>query len=353
MPGGNAKMKQVVTLEEAVGFPLAHDITEIRPGEFKGAAFHKGHILRKEDLDHLRRLGKNNLYIIKTTPGEMHEDEAAEAMANALCGPGVGWHEAPREGKISLRATRDGLFRVDVPALLEFNMHGEVMCAARHTNTMVKTGDIVAATRAIPLIVARKTVESAVAAAMAARDGEAGGVLAVTPLRQPKVGIMITGNEVFYGLIEDKFKPIITRKVLELGGEVLETVFLPDDETMIAEATKRLAARGADFLITTGGMSVDPDDRTRHALTGAGVADIVYGTPVLPGAMFMVAYLGDIPVLGIPACGMYASRTVLDLVFPRILAGEKITRRAIAELGHGGLCLQCQTCTYPVCPFGK
>lgn len=347
-------MKQVVTLEEAVGFPLAHDITEIRPGEFKGAAFHKGHILRPDDLDHLRRLGKNSLYIIKTTPDEMHEDEAAIAMADALCGPGVGWREAPREGKISLTATRDGLFAVDVEALLEFNLHGEVMCATRHRNTLVKAGDIVAATRAIPLIVARKTVDAAVAAAMAVKTGAAGGgVLTVKPLRRPKVGIMITGNEVFYGLIQDKFKPVISRKVMELGGEVLDTVFLPDDETLIAEATGRLAARGADLLITTGGMSVDPDDRTRAALARAGVTDIVYGTPVLPGAMFMVAYLGDIPVLGIPACGMYAARTVLDLVFPRVLAGERITRRAIAELGHGGLCLQCTTCTYPVCPFGK
>ncbi len=342
-------MKQVVTLEEAVGFPLAHDITEIRPGEFKGAAFHKGHILKQDDLDHLRRLGKNNLYIIRTTPDEMHEDEAAEALATALCGPGVSWSEAPREGKISLKATRDGLFKVDVQALMEFNMHGEVMCATRHGNTMVKAGDTVAATRAIPLIVARKKVEAAVAAAVAAGNR----VLTVVTLRKPKVGIMITGNEVFYGLIKDKFEPIISRKVGELGGEVLEVVFLPDDDTMIAEATARLVNRGADLLITTGGMSVDPDDRTPPGLHQAGVKDIVYGTPVLPGAMFMVAYLGEIPVLGIPACGMYASRTVLDLVVPRVLAGEKITRREIAGLGHGGLCLQCKTCTYPVCPFGK
>ncbi|KJR97772.1 MAG: molybdopterin-binding protein [Desulfobulbaceae bacterium BRH_c16a] len=342
-------MKQVVTLEEAVGFPLAHDITEIRPGEFKGAAFHKGHILKKDDLDHLRRLGKNNLFIIRTTPDEMHEDEAAEALATALCGPGVGWQDAPREGKINLKATRDGLFKVDIEALMAFNMHGEVMCATRHDNTMVKTGDTVAATRAIPLVVARKKVEAAVAAALEAKNH----VLTVVPLRKPKVGIMITGNEVFSGLIKDKFEPIITKKVAELGGEVLDVVFLPDDDTMIAEATTGLVSRGADLLITTGGMSVDPDDRTRHALQQAGVKDIVYGTPVLPGAMFMVAYLGDIPVLGIPACGMYASRTVLDLVFPRVLAGEKITRKEIAGLGHGGLCLQCRTCTYPVCPFGK
>ena len=346
-------MKQVVSLEEAVGFPLAHDITEIRPGEFKGAAFHKGHILRKDDLDHLRRLGKNNLYIIKTSPDEMHEDEAAEALATALCGPGVGWQEAPREGKISLKATRDGLFRVDINALMDFNMHGEVMCATRHSNTLVKAGEIVAATRAIPLVVARKKVEAKVEAAVAAAYSAPTGVLTVTPLRKPKVGIMITGNEVFYGLIKDKFKPVITKKVCELGGEILEVIFLPDDDTMIAEATAKLVKRGADLLITTGGMSVDPDDRTRHALQQAGVDSVVYGTPVLPGAMFMVAYLGEIPVLGIPACGMYASRTVLDLIFPRVLAGEKITRKEIAALGHGGLCLQCKSCTYPVCPFGK
>lgn len=342
-------MKQVVTLEEAVGFPLAHDITEIRPGEFKGAAFQKGHILKDDDLDHLRRLGKNHLYVIKPQPDELHEDEAAEALANALCGSGVGWDEAPREGKISLKATMDGLLKVDVEALMQFNLQGDVMCATRHTNTMVKKGEAVAATRAIPLVVSREKVRNAVGAALFSPDG----VLRVLPVQQPKVSVLITGNEVFYGLIKDKFKPIISRKVTELGGDILEVVFLPDDDAMIAEAATRQVSNGADLLITTGGMSVDPDDRTRHAMKKAGITDIVYGTPVLPGAMFMVAYLGRVPVLGIPACGMYAARTILDLIYPRVLAGEKITRQEIARLGHGGLCLNCATCTYPICPFGK
>lgn len=342
-------MKHVVTIEEAVGFPLAHDITEIRPGEFKGAAFHKGYILKNDDLDHLRKLGKNHLYVIKPKPDELHEDEAAEALANALCGSGVGWDEAPREGKISLKATTDGLLKVDVDALMQFNLQGDVMCATRHTNTMVKKGDAVAATRAIPLVVSREIVRSAVGAALFSPDG----VLRVVPVQNPKVSVLITGNEVFYGLIKDKFESVITKKVTELGGEILEVVFLPDDDTMIAEAAIRQISNGADLLITTGGMSVDPDDRTRHAMKKAGITDIVYGTPVLPGAMFMVAYLGKVPVLGIPACGMYASRTILDLIYPRVLAGEKITRREIAQLGHGGLCLNCTTCTYPICPFGK
>jgi hypothetical protein len=342
-------MKQVVTLEEAVGFPLAHDITEIRPGEFKGAAFHKGHILKADDLAHLRRLGKNHLYIIRPEGDEIHEDAAAIALANALCGPGVGWNEAPREGKISLRAQSDGLLQVDDESLLQFNMFGEVMCATRHTHSVVKKGDIVAATRAIPLLVSQRLVDGAVAAAKSSQKG----VVAVMPLRQARVGVMITGNEVYHGIIQDKFKSVITKKVEALGGEIVEVVYLPDDDAMIAAAVIDLMAKGADLLITTGGMSVDPDDRSRFGLEKAGVRDVVYGSPVLPGAMFMVAYLGDVPVLGVPACGMYAARTVLDLIFPRILAGERITRREIAALGHGGLCLNCPSCNYPVCPFGK
>lgn len=342
-------MIQVVEIENAVGFPLAHDITEIIPGEFKGPAFLKGHILKGQDLDHLRRLGKNHLYILKPENNEMHEDEAAVELADALCGSGVGWSGEPREGKLALKATRDGLLKVDVEALLQFNMFGEVMCATRHSNSIVKRGQKVAATRAIPLVVARQTVRAAVDAARNA----AAGVLTVKPLTKAKAGVMITGDEVYYGRIKDKFQPIIRQKVAEMGGEILDLVFLPDDDQRIADAATALVAQGANLLISTGGMSVDPDDRSRHALKKAGAVDMVYGSPVLPGAMFMVAYLNAVPVLGIPACGMYAARTILDMMLPRVLSGETITRTEIAKLGHGGLCLKCKTCTFPVCPFGK
>ncbi len=342
-------MIQVVTIEEAVGYPLAHDITEIRPGEFKGAAFKRGYVLKDEDLDHLRRLGKNHLYILKPENDEMHEDDAAVAIANALCGPGVGWSGEPREGKLALKATIDGLLKVDVAALNRFNAVGEVMCATRHTNSIVHQGMQVAATRAIPLVVQRAIVQQAVAEAQAASLG----VLRVLEIKRARAGVMITGNEVFYGRIQDKFEPVIRRKVAELGGEVLDLVFLPDDDDKIAQAARQLVDKGANVLITTGGMSVDPDDRTRFALKKAGAEDMVYGSPVLPGAMFMVTYIQDIPVLGIPACGMYAARTVVDLIYPRVMAGEKITRAEIAALGHGGLCLNCAECTYPHCPFGK
>jgi hypothetical protein len=342
-------MIQVVTIEKAVGYPLAHDITEIRPGEFKGAAFKRGYVLKEEDLEHLRRLGKNHLYILKPENDEMHEDDAAVAIANALCGPGVGWSGEPREGKLALKATIDGLLKVDVAALNRFNAMGEVMCATRHTNSIVHKGVQVAATRAIPLVVQRAIVQQAVAEAQAASLG----VLRVLEIKKARAGVMITGNEVFYGRIQDKFEPVIRRKVAELGGEVLDLVFLPDDDDKIAQAARQLVDKGANVLITTGGMSVDPDDRTRFALKKAGAEDMVYGSPVLPGAMFMVTYIQDIPVLGIPACGMYAARTVVDLIYPRVMAGEKITRAEIAALGHGGLCLNCAECTYPHCPFGK
>ena len=342
-------MIQVVKIEDAVGFPLAHDITEIRPGEFKGPAFLKGQILKGQDLEHLRRLGKNHLYVLKPENGEMHEDEAAVEMANALCGSGVGWDKAPREGKIGLKALWDGLLKVDVEALMRFNLPGDVMCASIHSNTVVEKGRQVAATRAIPLVVDRTKVEKAVAAAHTARDG----VLRVVPLIKAKAGLMITGNEVYYGRIEDKFESVIRAKVTELGGEVLDVVFLPDDEQKIADAATRLVAQGANILISTGGMSVDPDDRTRHGMAKAGVQDMVYGSAVLPGAMFMVGYLDNTPVLATPACGMYSARTILDLILPRVLAGEKITRTEIAMLGHGGLCLQCKKCEFPRCPFGK
>jgi hypothetical protein len=342
-------MIRVVSIEDALGYPLAHDITEIRPGEFRGPAFLRGHIVSDQDLEHLRRLGKNHLYILKQEHDEMHEDEAAEAIANALCGPGVDWQGAPREGKVSLNATCDGLFKVDIAALLRFNLLGDVMCATKHCNSIVHKGEKVAATRAIPLVIPRSRVDEAV---HAARSSVA-GVLRVLPLRKARAGVMIIGNEVYSGRIKDKFEPIIRQKVTQFEGQVVDVLFLPDSDNRIAEAAHQLIAKDADILITTGGMSVDPDDRTRFALKKAGARDMVYGSAVLPGAMFMIAYLSGVPVLGIPSCGIFATTTIFDLIYPRVLAGEKIDRLDVALLGHGGLCEHCPTCTYPHCAFGK
>ncbi len=345
---GSRRGTRTIPVEKAVGTVLAHDITEIRPGEFKGTAFKKGHVLQAGDICHLQRLGKENLFVLHISDDEMHEDEAAYAVAGALMGGGVSIKAEPREGKIDIIADRDGLLKINTGALCSFNMLGDVMCAALHDNTVVRKGQAVAGTRAIPLVVKKDTVEKAAAIA---RD--AGGILQVKELRRPKAGIVITGNEVYYGRIQDAFAPVITKKIESYQGKIAGLYYAPDDQSYIEARLRELIDAGADLLITTGGMSVDPDDVTRFAITRMGASDVVYGSAVLPGAMFLVAYIGAIPVLGIPACGMYAKTTVFDLVLPRILAGERIGRKELAELGHGGLCMKCPECRYPICPFGK
>lgn len=361
---------KIVPVSEAVGTVLSHDITEIRPGEFKGRAFKKGHIVRKEDIRHLQRLGKENLFILEIKEDEMHENDAAYAIAKALAGTGITIAGEPNEGKINLVAEKDGLLKVNREALLNFNMLGEVICATLHNNFIVKKGQIVSATRAIPLVVKKSVIEKAVQIAERARniipplekggDYTTTGVLEVKEMRKPKAGIVITGNEVYYGKIKDAFEPVITKKIKDLDGEIVGVYFAPDNAKFIEDRIRELIDGGADTIITTGGMSVDPDDVTRFAIRNLGVEEVYYGSPVLPGSMFLVAYYETenlkseyVPVLGIPACGMYASITVFDIILPRVLAGEKIGRKELAELGHGGLCLKCETCRYPVCPFGK
>lgn len=345
---GYATTMKTIPVDQAVGTILVHDITEIRPGEFKGQAFKKGHIIREEDVCHLQRLGKEHLFVLQVADDEMHENDAAYAIARALMGDGVAIKGEPKEGKISIIAERDGLLKIHKDALLAFNMVGEVMCATLHDNTVVKKGQTLAGTRAIPLVVKRSIVEQAV---RAAKEGP--GVIQVKEISKPRVGVVITGNEVYHGRIKDAFAPVITKKIEELGGELVGTYYAPDDKAFIVDRLRDLLNAGADLLITTGGMSVDPDDVTRFAIRELGAADITYGSAVLPGAMFLVAYLDKVPILGIPACGMYAKTTIFDLVLPRVLAGEKIGRRELAELGHGGLCMNCDVCRYPVCPFGK
>lgn len=341
-------MLKKMSLQDAVGTKLAHDITEIRPGEFKGPAFRKGHTVCNEDLCNLQKLGKNHLYLIDLDQDEIHENQAASILAGALAGEGVVWKDDPHEGKIKLVAERDGLLMVDTASLAAFNMIDEVMCATLHNHTRVKKGELLAATRSIPLVVKRAVVERA--AGIARQNG---AVLSVKPINRAEVGLVITGNEVYHGLIEDRFMPILSEKVVALGSKVVGTAFAPDDAELIRDAIRAHIDNGCDLLILSGGMSVDPDDVTRQGIRLAGATEMHYGAAVLPGAMFLVAYLGDIPVLGTPACGLYYRATALDLVLPRILAGEKIGKAELAFLGHGGLCRDCAECHYPHCPFGK
>ena len=393
---------KTIPVTEAVGTVLAHDITEIRQDEFKGRAFRKGHIIKKEDVCHLQRLGKEHLFVLNIAEDEMHENDAAYALAKALMGEGVKIEGEPKEGKINIIADRDGLLKINKDILAQFNMLGDVMCATLHSNTVVRKGRLVGGTRAIPLVVKRTLVEEAVTIANSVKaskfqsfkdsdpltlcnsDTSCSGVIEVKGIKKLKAGIVITGNEVYYGKIKDAFSPVITKKLQEYGCKLVGTYYAPDDEEYIEARLRELIDAGAELLITTGGMSVDPDDVTRFAIRKLGAADITYGSAVLPGAMFLVAYLeklsadsyqpsGDnseksaqfthspihpftdlpIPILGIPACGMYHKTTIFDLILPRVLAGERIGRTELAELGHGGLCMNCKTCSYPVCPFGK
>lgn len=341
-------MTKSIPVDQAVGMVLPHDVTEIRKGEFKGRAFRKGHIIRPEDVEHLKRLGKEHIYVLELNADDIHENEAADLMAKALSGPGTVISGEPVEGKLSINAAHDGLLKIDAEALYRFNLLGEVMCSTLHTNTPVKKGDLVAGTRLIPLVSKRAVVEQAVAIAK-----EAQPLVQVKELRHARAGLIITGNEVFHGRIKDAFEPVLRQKLENLGSEVIEVRFAPDDIDTIATEIKSCLDAGADLIVTSGGMSVDPDDVTRMGIAKAGAENMVYGTPVLPGAMFLVGYYGDIPVLGLPACGMFHKITVFDLILPRVLCGEKISREDFARMGHGGLCRNCKTCKYPICGFGK
>ena len=337
-----------IRVEEAVGTTLAHDITEIRPGQYKGPSFRKGQRIQSKDLCHLMRLGKRHLYILDLDDDHIHEDQAVLELASGLAGPGVTFGSNPKEGKLGLKAIYDGLLKIQVEALVEFNLLPDVMCASRHNNTPVKAGTLLAGTRAIPLVIHRQELDRALK--ISRRNYP---LIAVKSFKQVRAGLIITGSEVYEGLIEDRFEAVVADKLSAYGSTLVDVVILPDDQERIAGVVKTFLDRGLELIVTTGGMSVDPDDVTRHAIRQAGVDEIYYGSGVLPGAMFQLAYQGNIPILGIPACALYHQATIFDLILPRLLAGERPDSRDLAALAHGGLCLNCRTCQYPDCSFGK
>lgn len=337
-----------IPVEDAVGMVIPHDLTQIVKGKKKGPAFKKGHIIRESDIPLLKDIGKYNIYVLQLGKDDVHEDDAAKALAKAAAGDNIVYDDAPVEGKISFRSEIDGILRVHKEALYRFNLLGDVMLATLHQDMVVKKDMQVAAGRAIPLVIKREILDKAVSIAK-----EAGGLIHVSPWKLKRAAIVVTGREVFEGRIEDKFGPAMTKKLGDYGIEVVSVRKAPDDEAQIAEEIKNSLAEGAQLILCTGGMSVDPDDVTRAAIAKAGATDIVYGSPVLPGAMFLISYLNGVPVLGIPACGMFFKITVLDLILPKVLAGDKIGREYLASLGHGGLCMNCKKCKFPICPFGK
>ncbi len=336
---------KVINTKDAVGMVLCHDITKIVPGEFKGAAFKKGHIVREEDIPELLKLGKDHLYVWEKKEGILHENEAAERIKNHIAGDGLVFGEV-KEGKIDFFAETDGIVSIDTTELLKANSVGEIIVATIHNNTPVKAGEKIAGTRIIPLVIDEEKIKKL-------EEVCKKNIISVKKINPKKTAVITTGNEVFYGRIQDKFGPVIKSKVGEYGCEVISQVFSPDDKEIIKENIKKALESEAELIICTGGMSVDPDDMTPASIKEAGGELAAYGSPVLPGAMLLVAYKDGKTILGLPGCVMYARRTVFDLVLPRILADEKLTFEDIAAYGHGGLCLDCEVCHFPHCSFGK
>ena len=339
---------KLVKTEDAVGHILCHDMTQIIKDEYKDARFRKGHVVTEEDIPVLLSMGKEHLYVYEVTPDMVHENDAAERLL-ALCGTENMTRSEVKEGKIELRAACDGVFLVDSHRLYRVNSQDEVMIATRKGGTAVKKGDKLAGMRVIPLIIEEGKLKKA---------EEAAGtepLVCLRPFVRKTACIISTGNEVKKGLIKDTFTPVVKEKLLHYGVETLDIDYSGDGvenvRDMILDKKEKFHP---DMILCTGGMSVDPDDTTPGGIRAAGADVVCYGAPVLPGAMFLLAYFEDgTPIMGLPGCVMYAKATVFDLVLPKVVADVKVSRSDISALGEGGLCLGCGECHYPICPFGK
>lgn len=342
-------MKEIRTVG-AVGQILCHDITQIIKDQKKGVLFKKGHVVREEDIPALLSVGKEHLFVWEKKEGMLHENEAAEILYKISAGEHMHGSEI-KEGKIELIADCDGLLKIRRDALQAVNSLGEMMIASRHGDFPVRKGDKIAGTRIIPLVIEKEKMDRAEKAA-----GET-PIFSILPFRNKKAGIVTTGSEVQKGLIKDTFTPVLREKLDEYACSVVGQTTPGDDRKQITEDILNFIREGADLVICSGGMSVDPDDRTPGAIKDTGAEIVTYGAPVLPGAMLLLAYYKiedrTVPILGLPGCVMYAKRTVFDLILPRVMADDRICAKEISAYGEGGLCLNCQTCTFPNCGFGK
>ncbi|MDD2443499.1 MAG: molybdopterin-binding protein [Desulfotomaculaceae bacterium] len=336
-----------VPVTESVGMVLCHDITKIIPGREKGRAFRRGQVITPEDVPKLRDLGKEHIYVWEAEVDLIHEDEAALSLARHAAGPGLSWGQ-PNQGRVNLKAAYDGLLKVQASQLRDVNNIDDIVMATMHNNRVVVKGQIVAGTRVTPLAIQRHLLEQAEELC-----SKPVPLLTVKPFQPLWIGVVTTGTEVYSGRIQDGFCSIIKKKTVPLGARMLGQVIVPDDPHLISQEIRQFIVEGADLVIVTGGMSVDPDDVTPLGIKATGADVVSYGAPVLPGAMFMLAYIGHVPICGLPGCVMFNKTTVFDLILPRIFAGERLNRADIVSLGYGGLCEECDVCHYPSCSFGK
>ncbi len=338
---------RTIPVTQAIGMILAHDITRIIPGVHKGPVFKKGHCIEGNDIQILLDIGKEHIFVLDLKPDSIHENEAAERIARAAAGPGLKLTD-PSEGRINLITTVSGLLKIDIAGLNRLNAIQDMSFASLHSNHAVQAGIPVAGTRVIPLVVQDALVSEAENVCR-----ECYPLIQVKPFQPFRVGMITTGSEVYHGRIQDKFGPVVNEKFNRLGSSITRQILVSDEIDMTVAAIHDLIGEGAKMVVLTGGMSVDPDDQTPAAIRATGATVVTYGAPVFPGAMFMLAYLDDIPILGLPGCVMYCQTSIFDLIVPRILAGERVTRDDITRLGYGGFCMACADCRYPACSFGK
>jgi len=335
-----------IAVELAVGEVLAYDITEVNKEKgVKGRAYKRGHIIKESEIEHLKSLGRNTIFIEDGNDDGVHEDDAARITSPLAAGENIIFDEEPVEGKISFFASCDGVFKVDEERLYELNLLGTTSLPCIHNNLGVEKGKQVAAFRIIPLVCEYEIMEKL-------KDILKTPLFYIKPYNVKTATILVTGSEVFEGRIKDGFGSILEAKLKSYGVEVVDYRIVPDKKEVVIESVKEFAAK-SDLVITTGGTSVDPDDITAQAMAEAGVVYDMKGSPIQPGNNLTLGYMGDTPVCAVPAAALHFSSTSLDILLPRMLAGEKIYKEDMAKLAHGGLCHFCKKCVYPICPFGR
>jgi len=336
--------KKKIRVEDSIGKVLSHDITGIIPGEFKGPLFKKGHIIQETDIEKFAKLGKEHIWILDIAKNEFHENEAGEKF-KSLAGSNI-ITTGPSEGKVIFIAEKDGLLTVDKKLVNKINSVSDILFTTRHNFIPVKKGEEIAGIRIIPLATKKRNINKVLRIARKKKP------LNVLTYKKKKVGLIITGNEVAKGLIKDKFRPVVEKKATRFGSIVSKVSILPDDKRKIASEILKMYD-DCDFIILTGGMSVDPDDVTVDAIKSSGAKIVTHGAPVLPGNMFLLAYLNQTPIFGLPGASIFYEITVFDLFLPIVMADVKITKKDIIEKGYGGYCTHCKICTFPYCSFGK
>ena len=324
-------MIKKINVEDAIGQPLLHDITAIMEDGFKGVKFKRGHIIEDSDIEALKNIGKDHIYVGELEADQVHEEDAVLEIKNLLSNENIDVSDVS-EGKISLSSKIDGLFVINRELLRKINTIGDYTIACKKSYIRVNTGDKLAGVRIVPLWTEKTQLEQA----KKLLENE-GPLFEVKEFQNLKAGCIITGDEVYYGRIKDAFKPVLREKLSQFESQVIDFVFLPDDEDKLVVTYKKFKNAGADLVIFTGGMSVDPDDITPRAIRKIGAEVIVQGIPMQPGNMLMVARDNNTYLMGVPGASIHSKVTSFDYFLPRVFAGLDLKKEDFIEMAEGGL----------------